>query len=464
MKPSKQDPPNFHGGPRPTALSPPKRGRQFLASPLAPLLFLILFLPGLPALAAATMGQTIFGDLTPTVSFSDTPRQLGLRFSSNVAGQISAIRFYRAADGCDTGAHTGYLYNAFGTQLASVAIPASNVTGWQEQALTTPVSITPNTVYVVAVDEFGCYGATTNSGLPVTNGNLTGIQGVFSDSPSAFPATVSGNNANYFRDVMFTPEVSATGPCIDLKKAVSVNGPGGPFVRNSITSVNPDMNAANPLIASIPGTGNVPADSVNIPTAFFGGKPVFYQFEITNCGTVDLYNVRLDDCIDKRSVGVDGFLVGGVGAGGEGNCEQPRMIPASPQRIVTNKLTPGQSVTVTSASFANDPINPASSNFIDICSTYGPARTSGIVRNDAEAEADADTDGNGSGDKFVFFDDLNLVRCGTPPPTAKLGDRVWKDLNGNGIQDCTDTNNNGILGDAGDTGPECGEGVPDAVR
>ena len=63
----------------------------------------------------------------------------------------------------------------------------------------------------------------------------------------------------------------------------------------------------------------------------------------------------------------------------------------------------------------------------------------------------------------MFFDELNLVQCGTPPPTAKLGDRVWKDLNGNGIQDCTDTNNNGIIGDAGDTGPECGQGVPNAI-
>jgi protocatechuate 3,4-dioxygenase beta subunit len=44
-----------------------------------------------------------------------------------------------------------------------------------------------------------------------------------------------------------------------------------------------------------------------------------------------------------------------------------------------------------------------------------------------------------------------------------LGDRVWEDGNGNGIQDCADTNGNGILGDAGDTGPECDAGVPNAT-
>jgi hypothetical protein len=46
---------------------------------------------------------------------------------------------------------------------------------------------------------------------------------------------------------------------------------------------------------------------------------------------------------------------------------------------------------------------------------------------------------------------------------ALLGDRLWEDRNGNGLQDCTDTNGNGIIGDMGDTGPECNAGVPNAT-
>jgi hypothetical protein len=42
-----------------------------------------------------------------------------------------------------------------------------------------------------------------------------------------------------------------------------------------------------------------------------------------------------------------------------------------------------------------------------------------------------------------------------------IGDRVWKDRNGNGQQDCTDSNGDGILGNSGDTGPECNAGIPD---
>jgi hypothetical protein len=46
-------------------------------------------------------------------------------------------------------------------------------------------------------------------------------------------------------------------------------------------------------------------------------------------------------------------------------------------------------------------------------------------------------------------------------PPAALGDRVWEDLNANGIQDCQDTNGNSIIGDAGDNGPECDAGIPE---
>ncbi|MGB7815915.1 MAG: SdrD B-like domain-containing protein, partial [Methylotenera sp.] len=220
--------------------------------------------------------------------------------------------------------------------------------------------------------------------------------------------------------------------------------------------------ADNPLIAFVPGSDGLPAASVNIPVANFGGTPVFYQFKITNCGTVDLYNVRLDDCADLRSIGATGFLAGGAA----GQCvEDPRLIPASPQRVVATKLSPGESKTVTSADFDGSPFAISPISTVDMCKTFGRNRSNGIIRNDSQIEADADTNNDGSGDKFVFFDDLNLVQCKeTPQPTAKLGDRVWVDLNGDGIQNCTDAGPpNGIIGDAGDTGPECGKGVPNTT-
>ncbi len=196
------------------------------------------------------------------------------------------------------------------------------------------------------------------------------------------------------------------GRCISGEKSVSVNGMAGPFVRNSVTSANPDANAANPLVAHVPGTFDTPADSVNIPTAIFDGPNVFYKFEVKNCGSVNLHNVRLDDCIDQRSVGDPGFLAGGA----NGRCvEDPRLIPANPRRIIADVLKPGETKTVYSSTFTMDPISK-----VDICKAFGRQRTNGIIRNDSEVEAEADVDGNGQGEAFTYMDDLNLVRCKDP--------------------------------------------------
>ena len=116
-------------------------------------------------------------------------------------------------------------------------------------------------------------------------------------------------------------------------------------------------------------------------------------------------------------------------------------------------------MTVTSASFPLEPIST-----INMCETFGGNRINGIIRNDSQIEANTGTSITNTGATFVYFDDLNLVQCKpSTPNTAKLGDRVWQDLNRNGIQDCSDTNNNGIIGDAGDTVPECSSGVPNAT-
>ena len=407
------------------------------------LLFLILFVPALPAVA-----ETLFTTQTPVLTnqTDGVAYELGMKFQSAVAGPITAIRYWKAPSE-PAGNHVGSIWDANGTQLARVAFANETASGWQQQALATPLTIQPNTTYVVSVNVATHYVATVG-GLtaPVVNGNLSsvadGANGVFGN-PGVFP-TGSFNNTNYFRDVVFG-EPAQAGKCMVGEKYVSVDGPGGPFVRNSVTVNDGAL---------------VPPENLNdLPVAFFGGTKVFYKFVIKNCGNVDLYNVRFDDCADLRSVGDNGFLLGGA----NGNCdENPRLVPAS--RLIdtgqpNNKLSPGQLVTVTSATFTQDPIST-----IDMCATFGNNRTNGIVRNDSQVEADADTDGNGTGETFVYFDDLNLVQCKPPTPnTAKLGDRVWQDLNRDGIQDCTDTNGNGIIGDAGDTGPECSSGVPGAT-
>ena len=371
------------------------RGPAAFAVTAAIITMALLVLPTGAALAQTT----VFTTQEPTGEFTDgVSYEMGMKFQSTVAGNITAIRYWQTSN--ESGSHIGRIWDAAGNELATSTFddPApGTVPGWQQQTLMSPLAIQPNTTYVVSVNINSYYPATVG-GLanPVINNELSsvadGANGVYVSPPGNFP-NISFNNTNYFCDVVFVAGGGEPTACIVGEKYVSVTGPGGPFVRNSVT---------------VDGGAIVPPENLNdLPMASFGGTPVFYQFVIKNCGNVDLYNVRLDDCIDLREVGDGGFLVGGA----NGNCvENPRLIPADPDRIVALKLTPGESVTVTSADFPNDPIST-----VDICETFGRDRVEGIVRNDSQVEADADLDGNGSGETFVFFDDLNLVQCKDQP-------------------------------------------------
>ena len=392
---------------------------MLVALRMGSLAFALLFGLVGAGLSLPASAETLFTTQTPVLTnqADGVAYELGMKFQSAVPGAINAIRYWKDANEPASG-HTGHIWGASGNLLATVNFTGETASGWQQQALSMPLNVQAGTTYVVSVNIVSHYVA-TGAGLAaaVVNGDLSSVadgqNGVFGNA-GLFP-TQSFNSSNYFRDVVFTP-TPAQAQCISGEKYVSVNGPGGPFVRNSVTSNNPDTTAANPLIASVPGTNNIPASTVNIPTAFFGGTKVFYQFVIKNCGTANLYNVRLDDCIDVRSVGAGGFLLGGVGAAGESNCEQPRMIPASRYintGLPNNKLAPGASVTVTSATFTQDPIST-----VDICGTYGQKRTNGIIRNDSQIEADADLNGDGTGETFVNFDDLNLVQCKQTPSAS----------------------------------------------
>ncbi len=66
------------------------------------------------------------------------------------------------------------------------------------------------------------------------------------------------------------------------------------------------------------------------------------------------------------------------------------------------------------------------------------------------------------GPDFIAQTDVNISVSIEPAPLASLGDRVWEDLDADGIQDCTD-DGDGIIGGPGDVGPECGTGIPGVI-
>ncbi|WP_392479074.1 N,N-dimethylformamidase beta subunit family domain-containing protein [Nostoc sp. C110] len=148
----------------------------------------------------------LFTNQVPSIpNFSDSVYELGMKFRSNTGGQINAIRFWKAPS--ETGTHIGNIWTATGTLLASVTFSNETASGWQNQALATPLNIQANTTYVVSVNVNAYYVATYDElGSPIVNGNLSsvadGSNGVFNSTPGGFP-TGSYRNTNYFRDIDF---------------------------------------------------------------------------------------------------------------------------------------------------------------------------------------------------------------------------------------------------------------------
>jgi hypothetical protein len=131
--------------------------------------------------------------------------ELGLKFQSTVPGWILAIKHWKSPS--ETGPHVGNLWTVGGALLVSVTFTNESATGWQTQALPTPLRITANTTYVVSVNVNTNF-PTTIQGLAgsVINRNLLtvadGANGFYNDIPGSFP-NVAFQSSNYFRDLVF---------------------------------------------------------------------------------------------------------------------------------------------------------------------------------------------------------------------------------------------------------------------
>jgi hypothetical protein len=164
---------------------------------------------GSVSFSAIALQSTLFTTQTPVIpnATDNVAYELGTKFQASAPGQISAILYWKAPS--ETGTHTGKIWSANGTLLASVTFSGESASGWQAQALTSPLAIQANTTYVVSVNVNRYYVA-TGRGLAstVVNGDLSsvadGANGVYGNS-GAFPNN-SYNNTNYFRDVSFVPQ------------------------------------------------------------------------------------------------------------------------------------------------------------------------------------------------------------------------------------------------------------------
>ncbi|WP_184695814.1 DUF4082 domain-containing protein [Rhizobium leguminosarum] len=162
-------------------------------------------------------GETLFtsSEGPAGASFNDgQSMELGMKFVASSSGMITGIRYYKASG--DTGPHTGSLWTADGTLVATVTFANSGlVNGWQTATFANAVHIAAGTTYVASYSTTGSYVATANYFTSAhTNGSLTalaGSNGVYTVGGSAFP-TSSYQSSNYWVDVVYNQSTGNAAP------------------------------------------------------------------------------------------------------------------------------------------------------------------------------------------------------------------------------------------------------------
>jgi hypothetical protein len=68
-----------------------------------------------------------------------------VKFTSDLVGFITGVRFYKSA--ANTGTHIGNLWTSSGTLLARAVFTNESASGWQQVSFSSPLAISANTIY-----------------------------------------------------------------------------------------------------------------------------------------------------------------------------------------------------------------------------------------------------------------------------------------------------------------------------
>jgi hypothetical protein len=229
--------------------------------------------------------------------------ELGVKFKSSASGYVFGIRFYKSVT--NTGTHTGSLWSATGTRLATVTFTNETASGWQEARFATPVAIAANTVYVASYfsphgNWYGDRDYFANSGI--TNGTLyllrdgeSGGNGVYASTPGQFPNN-SFQSTNYWADVIFDtqpppnvlpvltnpgPQNGAVGTPVNLQLAASdANGDSLSYSASGLPA-GLTLNSTTGLISGTPTTVGGGTVTVTVNDGRGGSDSESFNWTIT---------------------------------------------------------------------------------------------------------------------------------------------------------------------------------------
>lgn len=193
--------------------------------------------------AAATVG--VFPASRPAQARTRTtaPREVGMRFSPQVAGRATGIRAFKLSSKASATPRSGSLWSARGRLLASAKFTRSKGSGWVSVRFAESVRLTPGKTYVVSAYAASGRYAATRGGLAKSRSTAylttpSGKNGVFrSKEGHGFPNRGSKAQDNFWVDVRFapaagvatpetpnpTPTPTPSGNCVG-----AANTPGGP--------------------------------------------------------------------------------------------------------------------------------------------------------------------------------------------------------------------------------------------
>ena len=219
--------------------------------------------------APASSGVSLWdASVTPAVaSASDgSAVELGVKFTSDTAGSITGLRFYKGT--ANTGTHVGHLWNGSGKLLATATFSGETASGWQQMSFATPVSIAANTTYVASYfAPKGGYAFNPNYFAAAYNRtplHTPANAGVFVyGSKGGFPSGTY-NGGNYWVDVVFNPGTkptwAATGAITARASAADQKTSSGPVFPSSYNV--PLTPSISPPDSSVNAATNEPDDGL----------------------------------------------------------------------------------------------------------------------------------------------------------------------------------------------------------
>jgi hypothetical protein len=241
---------------------------------------------GEPATRQFTLAgrNTLFGERVPDATSTDdsTPLELGVKFTTEVEGFVTAVRFYKGTG--NTGTHTGSLWSQSGTRLATGTFTDETSAGWQTLKFASPVEVEPGATYVASyyapqghyAGDKQAFSLTDWRASPLTapRSAVAGGNGVFGYG-AGFP-TNSYADTNYYVDVQFVSSQNAPPApvsTVPLDNASGVDAGVNPSVVFTKSLSPATVNFSVRSAADDPVTGSVAYDGPSRTATFTPAAP-----------------------------------------------------------------------------------------------------------------------------------------------------------------------------------------------